>query len=188
MTYMTTFTGEDFDAINPDIDKIKIQDIAHALSLICRGNGHLKQFYSVAMHSINCAKEAKARNFCTKTQLICLLHDASEAYIADIIRPVKPHLANYYELEEKLQSLVYKKFVKTPISDSEMQKMKQIDDEVLAFEFEKLMNRNTIVQKGEICGELSLECSDFKAVETEFICLFKELSALISYTLPIQNI
>ena len=63
---------------------IDIEDIAHSLSLTSRANGHFKHFYSVAQHSINCAIEAKNRGYGTRVQLACLLHDASESYIADV--------------------------------------------------------------------------------------------------------
>ena len=94
MGYITTFTGEDFDPTEPDINKIKIEDIAHALSLICRANGHFIRFYSVGQHCINCANEAKARGLPELIQFACLFHDASEAYISDITSPVKKHLCD----------------------------------------------------------------------------------------------
>ena len=62
MSEITTYTGKLFDPTNPNIDGIDIVDIAHALSLLCRGNGHVKHFYSVGQHSISCYREAKARN------------------------------------------------------------------------------------------------------------------------------
>ena len=52
MSEITTYTGKLFDPTNPNIDGIDIVDIAHALSLLCRGNGHVKHFYSVGQHSI----------------------------------------------------------------------------------------------------------------------------------------
>lgn len=58
--YITTFTGKHFYPMSPDPMAICIEDIAHALSLICRGNGHVHKFWSVAEHCICCAKEAEA--------------------------------------------------------------------------------------------------------------------------------
>lgn len=87
--HINTFTGIHFYPLDPKITEIKTEDIAHALSLICRANGHCSHFYSVAQHSLNCAEEAKIRDYSTRVQLGCLLHDASEAYISDITRPVK---------------------------------------------------------------------------------------------------
>ena len=61
MSYITTVTGKHFYPLNPDQQNIDIEDIAHALSLICRANGHFRHFYSVAQHSLACAEEAAAR-------------------------------------------------------------------------------------------------------------------------------
>ena len=89
MSYITTYTGKHFDPIQPEPGLFDLTDISHALSLLCRGNGHMKHFYSVAQHSIACAEEAKARGYSARVQLGCLLHDASEAYLSDVTRPVK---------------------------------------------------------------------------------------------------
>jgi hypothetical protein len=92
--------GEDFYPLNPDPNKIHIEDIAHSLSLMCRANGHFTRFYSIAQHAINCANEAKACGLSERVQKACLLHDASEAYLSDIMRPVKEHIATYLKIEK----------------------------------------------------------------------------------------
>ena len=56
MSYITTYTGKHFDPVNPDASLLCIEDIAHALSLLCRGNGHVQTFFSVGQHCIACAK------------------------------------------------------------------------------------------------------------------------------------
>ena len=61
--YITTYTGKHIDPVHPISDLICIEDIAHALSLICRGNGQVKTFFSVGQHCINCAREALARGY-----------------------------------------------------------------------------------------------------------------------------
>lgn len=58
MSYITTYTRNHFNPVHPEAEKIDIQDIAHALSLTCRGNGHVSSFWSVGEHCICCAKEA----------------------------------------------------------------------------------------------------------------------------------
>lgn len=96
-----------FDDIDPR--QIKIQDIAHALSNICRFNGHCKFFYSVAQHSLlvsNMCEELIGK----KTALDGLLHDSPEAYIADIAAPVKPFLRDYMLLEKRLETEIKKVF------------------------------------------------------------------------------
>jgi len=76
---------------------ICIEDIAHALSLICRGNGQVKTFFSVGQHCINCAREALARGYSRRVAFACLLHDASECYLSDVPRPFKKTLSGYKE-------------------------------------------------------------------------------------------
>lgn len=99
MSYILTYKRKEFYPLEPKVEDIDIEDIAHALSLLCRANGHFKHFYSVGLHSLNCAKEAQARGYSERVMLGCLLHDGSEAYLADITRPVKRHLQKYLEIE-----------------------------------------------------------------------------------------
>ena len=60
MGEIKTYSGIMFDPLNPREELIRIGDIAHALSMLCRANGHFKSFYSVGQHCINCAREAGA--------------------------------------------------------------------------------------------------------------------------------
>ena len=108
--YITTYTKKHFTPLTPVADNIDIRDIAHALSLMVRANGHFPEFYSVAQHSIHCAREAIARKADPRMAILCLLHDASEAYIADITRPLKRNLEEYREAEYRLQTAIYEKF------------------------------------------------------------------------------
>ena len=93
--HITTYSGVKFSPLNPKEEDIRIDDIAHALSLMTRANGHFPEFYSVAQHCIACCKEAIARGYSNKVALALLLHDASEAYLSDITRPLKKHLEVY---------------------------------------------------------------------------------------------
>ena len=78
MDFITTYTGVHLNPADPDPDQIRIEDIAHALSLICRGNGQVRTFWSVGEHCLCCAREAEARGLSSRVVLACLLHDASE--------------------------------------------------------------------------------------------------------------
>lgn len=91
---ITTYTGKHFDPTQPEKERICIDDIAHALSLLCRGNGHVKTFFSVGQHCILCAKEAMARGLPRRLALAALLHDASECYMSDVPRPFKKAFPN----------------------------------------------------------------------------------------------
>ena len=77
MSIMNTYTGKKFDPLQMKPEDVDLLDIAHALSLLCRGGGHIDRFYTVGQHSINCAREAQARGWERKLILACLLHDAS---------------------------------------------------------------------------------------------------------------
>ncbi|HUR65444.1 MAG TPA: hypothetical protein VMZ03_03770, partial [Chitinophagaceae bacterium] len=100
-----TFTGLYVNVFEPTHDMICIEDIAHALSHQCRFGGHLPVYYSVAQHSAYCCNLVDAAN-----KLSALMHDASEAYLLDIPRPIKQKLSNYKEIEDKLMQIIAEKF------------------------------------------------------------------------------
>ncbi len=103
--WMQTVTGRRFWPIDPRADEIDIRDISGALSKLCRFGGQSLRFYSVAEHCVLMAERAP-----DDLKLTALLHDASEAYLCDIIRPIKPFLSNYYEIEERLERAVADRF------------------------------------------------------------------------------
>lgn len=169
---ITTYTGKHFDPLMPEENLICIEDIAHALSLICRGNGHVKTFFSVGQHCINCAKEAAARGLPKKLILACLLHDASECYMSDVPRPFKKSLPDYVEQEEHLLKVIYKKFLGSDLTREEEALVKEIDNRMLWFDLEYLLNEK---QEGEppiLHIELSYEVRPFAEVEKEYLKCF----------------
>lgn len=100
-----TQSGQIVDLHFPDMDSIKIDDIAHALSNLCRFTGHTKNFYSVAQHSVLVSYLVPA-----KYALQGLLHDASEAYLGDVSSPLKHVLQNYRLLECEMQATINRVF------------------------------------------------------------------------------
>ncbi|HIS06487.1 MAG TPA: phosphohydrolase [Candidatus Choladocola avistercoris] len=166
---MTTFTGRHFDPMQIKTEDICMEDIAHALSLMCRGGGHLKYFYSVAQHSLNCAAEAKARGWSERLQLACLLHDASEAYLSDIIRPVKANLTGYLEIENRIMGKILEKFNLSDLTEEEHRKWKQIDDEILYYELKNLMPGEEDLAVPELCALPDISQRDWQNVETDFL-------------------
>jgi len=118
--YIRTFTGGYFYPQQPEQLVPDIRDIAHALSLVCRYNGHLKDFYSVGQHSLIVEKHAtqvmkdinpnihpsSLRLF----SLQALLHDATEAYIPDMPSPIKQFLPDFKSMEKRLQKHLMKSF------------------------------------------------------------------------------
>lgn len=134
-----TYTGVRFNPLEAEAQDIRIEDIAHALSLMTRANGHLPHFYSVAQHSLNCANEALARGHPARVQLGLLLHDASESYISDITRPVKRNLPEYVLIEARLQETIYARFGLGDLTGEELMRIEEVDDALLYHEFLTLM-------------------------------------------------
>lgn len=97
--WFVTYSGRQFWPFDARVEEIFIDDIAHSLSLQTRWNGHCTRFYSIAEHSIACAETAyRQYSIMSRSEDIraiwrwCLLHDAAEAYLGDIIRPIKRFL------------------------------------------------------------------------------------------------
>jgi hypothetical protein len=103
--WIQTFTGKKFWPLDPRIDEIEIDDIAHALSLQCRFGGHIQEFYSVAQHCVLASEFVNA-----DYAFEALMHDASEAYLVDLCRPVKYHVAGYREAEDALMQLIAQRY------------------------------------------------------------------------------
>ena len=169
MSEIITYTGKLFDPTNPNISDIDLKDIAHALSLRCRRNGHVTHFYAVAQHSISCYKEAKARNHSKHVQLACLLHDCSEAYLSDITRPIKPKLPQYLIMEDKLQNMIWQKFLKTSLSEEDLKQVFAIDDDILSYEFEYLMPKSISDNYKNLLSKPDLSFVSPALVEKEFL-------------------
>ena len=175
MEHITTFMGEDFTPLAPDMEQIRIEDIAHALSLTCRANGHITRFYSVAQHCINCANEAKARGFSPKIQLACLLHDGSEAYLSDITRPVKGHLPEYLKIEKTMQDMIYEKYLGATLTGEEYIQVEHVDDDMLLWEFGALMEKQVFDVLPAISSSPDFGYVDSLAVENMFLKLADSL-------------
>jgi len=175
--YILTYTKTKFYPLQPIAADIKIEDIAHSLSLMPRANGHFKHFYSVAQHAINCYKEAKVRGYSERVQLGCLLHNASESYISDLTRPVKGQLTEYFAIEEKLQSMIYGKFGLGDLFEEEQLQIQKVDDTLLYYEFIELMGIPPIPElPPKIYMEHDFSQRDFVNVENEFIYTFNRLT------------
>ena len=175
MSSITTFTGKHFDPMNPDINSIDIKDIAHALSLTCRGNGHVQSFFSVAQHCINCAEEAYKRRYSNKVILACLLHDASEAYMSDVPRPFKKVLKEYIKAEDYLLDLIYHKYL-GGLTAEEKRLVKEIDDDMLYFDLKYLLNEIQDRKIPRIHIELNYEFVPFKNIERYYLEIFEHYS------------
>ena len=90
--WILTFTGRRAWPLVPRPEDICIEDIAHALALTCRFTGHCREFYSVAQHSVLVSHSVADQGGDAVMQFAALLHDASEAYLPDVARPIKGRL------------------------------------------------------------------------------------------------
>ena len=110
MTWCATYTGKKFDYKNLNRDNICIEDIAHALSQICRFGGHCNRFYSVAEHSVLLCRFFERQD---KDELAkyALLHDAAEAYVGDMVYPLRCVMPmEHKKLETTILNLIMSKY------------------------------------------------------------------------------
>ena len=99
--YVSTVSGNRFYPLEPRIDRVAIEDIAHGLAYQCRFNGQTQAFYSVAQHSLVVASLVP-----TDLRLAALLHDAAEAYLGDMVKPLKVLLPEFAAIEEKVSAII----------------------------------------------------------------------------------
>ena len=123
--------GKTFDYESPTVDMVSIIDIAHALSQLCRFNGQSREFYSVAQHSLLVASLMP-----DGLELYGLLHDASEAYCGDMVRPLKRLIPEYRVIENRVQEVIARRFgLRYPFPDE----VKEADNIALAMEGKRFM-------------------------------------------------
>lgn len=130
-----TSSGIYINVFEPTEEMICIEDIAHSLAYQCRFGGHLPEFYSVAQHSVICML-----NVPEELKLEALLHDASEAYLLDMPKPIKERLPEYKRVEDNLMRVIAKKFGFTYPLNKEV---KETDARILQSEWNDLMINNT---------------------------------------------
>lgn len=132
--WIQTFSGKRFAPLNPQAASIDIKDIAHALSMQCRFNGHVLDFYSVAQHSVFVSYLCNKEN-----RLYGLLHDSAEAYMCDLSSPLKRSgkFDNFKEVEKNIMKTICKVF---HLSENEPHDVKEADLMMLYTEERELFN------------------------------------------------
>ena len=130
-TYVSTFLGNRFYPLEPRIDQIAIEDIAHGLAYQCRFNGQTCDFYSVAQHSLIVASIVPP-----PMQLAALLHDSAEAYLGDMVKPLKVLLPEFARIEEQVTEIIAAAF---GVDFSDYVAIKKADLVALATEKRDLM-------------------------------------------------
>jgi hypothetical protein len=130
-SYIMTYSGREFYPYDPKPEDVRILDIAHALALQCRFNGHCSRFYSVAQHSVIVSTVVPEEH-----ALQGLLHDAAEAFVGDLVRPIKRGLQAFSDVEDAVHAACMKAF-DLPCDLAE--EVRAADDAVLVTEMRDLM-------------------------------------------------
>lgn len=169
--WIQTYTGRQFWPLDPRTDEIFIEDIAHSLSLQCRYAGHCLRFYSVAEHSVHIA-----RHVAPELALWGLLHDAAEAYLVDVPRPVKHELAEYAAIEKRLARVIGQTFRVEPFSLASL-KVKEADYRICVDEKAQNMAPGPMwgIDNIDPLG-VTLEFWSPERAEEEFLRAFKTLT------------
>jgi hypothetical protein len=170
--FQHTYGGRKFFPCDPRPEEIYIEDIAHALSNQCRFNGHTIGFYSVAEHCWHCSFEVPEED-----ALEALLHDAAEAYLGDLIRPLKllPELGSaYLKLEEGVETVIADKFnLKYPWPES----VKRADEAVITAEMDQVIES---AEKGHLhdasmTADILIKCWTPSYAKRKFLARYDEL-------------
>lgn len=172
--FMQTWSGRLYWPLDPRPEDIRIEDIAHSLAMQCRYGGHCRSYYSVAEHSV-----LVSRIVPTELALIGLLHDATEAYLSDVIRPLKRHLTNYKEIEEFNWRAIAERFdLPTMMPEA----IHRADAALLHTEMLTLMKPLPDQTRAEwLMGDIQppadvkIECWGWKQARMEFMCRYEEL-------------
>lgn len=176
MAIIHTYSGKRVDIVCPDQEQIALTDIAHALSFLCRGSGQTRVFFPVARHCVFCAREALAEGLPREVALLCLLHDASEAYMADLPRPIKEELVpDYIRYEQTLLACIYRKFLGREPTGEELARVKEIDDRLLPYDMKYLLGAET--ELPPVHTDIDYTPRPFGEAEREYLSLAAELTA-----------
>lgn len=134
--WFQSYKGKRLFPLRPSVSDVDIEEIAHALAMKCRFNGHCSHFYSVAQHSVMVSQFVPR-----ELALPGLLHDAGEYMLPDVVTPVKHQLKGFAEIEEGVLDAVFKKFGILAVRSDEaaMRAIKVADLQVLAIEARDLM-------------------------------------------------
>jgi hypothetical protein len=132
--WMQTHSGRRFYPLDPRPEEIDAEDIAHALSLLCRYGGHVDRFYSVAEHCVLMSEAVAPEH-----ALAALLHDATEAYVCDVPRPLKRVLTGYRDIEDRVWYAIAVHFSIDLVLPSEVH---EADNRILINERTALMRRS----------------------------------------------
>jgi len=172
--FMQTYTGRAFWPLDPRADEVFIEDIAHSLSLQCRFAGHCVKFYSVAEHSVLIARWLLDR-YGPQIALHGLLHDAPEAYVVDVPRPLKPFLANYKGIEAGVMAAISARYgLAADMPDA----VHEADGRIICDELVNLLPMFWHGKHDDPLG-VTLEYWSPEEAEVEFLAAFDALTGIV---------
>lgn len=169
-SWIYTHKGIKFWPLDPIPEEVDIEDIAHALSMKCRYGGHASKFYSVAQHSVHVSEIVAPEH-----AMWGLLHDASEAYLPDVPRPVKPHIPGFRDMEANVMKAVAEKF---GLTGEEPAEVKAADHGILYDEMVVLMPAANLVHPSHSARKPLLKKLvpwDHMTAKRNFLNRFKKL-------------
>lgn len=144
-SWIATYSGKEFDVYSPDLNDICIEDIAHALAYTGRYGGHTNYFYSVAQHCVLMTNHIQQQSWYDKVghkwlAQWALLHDAAEAYVGDLPRPIKRAFPDnaFKNMENVVMSAIQEKF---RLSGEEPALIKELDHNIVADEAMQLFQK-----------------------------------------------
>lgn len=173
--WIQTASGLKFPLLEIDQNSILIEDIAHALSMLCRFNAQCLRFYSVAEHSVHVSYEISP-----DLALVGLMHDAAEAYIGDVPSPLKEHLSKFQEIEDHLIAAIAERFgfMMPAKGGADHRELKRADKQLLVDEKAAIMapepepwpsDAPPVKESGRI------ECWPSEIAKARFMTRFEEL-------------
>lgn len=180
MSKFRTASGKFIDILNMQPGDVSINDIAHSLSKIQRFGGAtpLDKSYTVGEHSINLSIFFSKQVGSTQLALYALIHDSTEAYLSDIISPVKKALPDYIKLEDKILRVILRG-LNLPYDEGIFKRIKESDKRILIDEAAAIMPETEqeyreYTKLEPLCCEIvhSYHCS---AIKYTFLQMYKKL-------------
>lgn len=171
--WLQTFSGKAFYPLEPRIEDIDIYDIGHSLAMQCRYNGHVSSFYSVAEHSVHVSRVVPSED-----ALWALLHDSTETYVGDMIRPLKKNIELFSEIEYRIMRKIVDKF--NLQSYSMPDSVREADNRIIENERIALLKDPPLPWTfvGEPYPEINIQAWDPLVAEYQFFNRFFELTGI----------
>lgn len=166
-----TWSGGRFFPQDPSVSEVNIRDIAAALSKQCRFNGHTSHFYSVAQHSV-----LMTRMVSKEHKLEALLHDAAEAYVGDLVRPVKIACPDFKAIDNKVDFIVRLHF---GLPDDMSEEVHDADMKICSAEKRDLMPRSEVWPDMPPCDDIpTIVPWSWKYAERMFLNEYRRLTGV----------